>query len=175
MLFFKQGYYTGNSSRLILIADESALNFCFFDSSLDPQSVLKKKFTKAYESAADRTNSVLLQAVEQLDEYFSGKRAVFTVPTRILGTEFELSVLNRVQCIPYAHTVSYQEIARSLNRDNAQRAVGRAVAANPLLIFIPCHRVVRSDGKINGYSGGDDNKRYLLSLEKKSCNHGDCS
>ncbi|MCA9369359.1 methylated-DNA--[protein]-cysteine S-methyltransferase [Candidatus Woesebacteria bacterium] len=102
---------------------------------------------------------------EQLDEYFTGKRKVFQLDLAPSGTPFQKKVWQALQNIPYGETKTYQDIANSIGRPTASRAVANAIGANPIPIIIPCHRVIRSDGTLGGYSGGVTIKKQLLSLE----------
>ncbi len=101
----------------------------------------------------------------QLDEYFAGKRKQFDVPIRYSGTPFQESVWNALRSIPYGETRSYEDIAISAGSPKAVRAVGQANHDNPLMILVPCHRVIRKNGDIGGFAGGTEVKKYLLSLE----------
>lgn len=116
----------------------------------------------AFASLEDQV--VLEQACEQLDEYFAGKRRHFDVPIALQGTSFQTSVWSMLYRIPFGKMVSYKQLADALKRGCA-RSVGTANGANPLPIFIPCHRVVQSDGSLGGYSGGIHVKQALLELE----------
>ena len=104
----------------------------------------------------------------QLKEYFAGKRRKFDVDIDIseFGTPFQRSVLKMITKIPYGSTVSYGDIASSLDSARSVRAVAHAVALNPVLIFIPCQRVVMSIGMIGGYRLGSKEKARLINLEK---------
>ncbi|MDE7414350.1 MAG: methylated-DNA--[protein]-cysteine S-methyltransferase [Muribaculaceae bacterium] len=113
-------------------------------------------------------NYVIDMAQGQLDEYFGNRRKVFTVPLLPVGTEFQKKVWDGLATIPFGETLSYQKMAQRLGMDNSVRALANANGANALSIFIPCHRVIGSDGKLTGYAGGIDTKRYLLNLEKGS-------
>jgi len=104
--------------------------------------------------------------IMQLQEYFSGKRSQFAVRLNPAGTDFQLSVLDVVSRIPYGDTVSYGDIARVLKSPKAVRAVGAANRRNPLPIFIPCHRVIGSNGKLTGFNGGLERKSLLLAIEQ---------
>jgi methylated-DNA-[protein]-cysteine S-methyltransferase len=104
--------------------------------------------------------------IMQLQEYFSGRRNQFAVRLNPSGTDFQLSVLDAVSRIPFGDTVSYGDIARVLKTPKAVRAVGAANRRNPLPIFIPCHRVIGSNGKLTGFNGGLERKSLLLALEK---------
>jgi methylated-DNA-[protein]-cysteine S-methyltransferase len=107
-------------------------------------------------------------AVEQLQEYFEGKRTHFDLPLDVQGTPFQVSVWNELLKIPYGSTCSYIDIARSLGKPGAARAVGMANHENPIAVVIPCHRVVGSDGSLTGYAGGLHLKKQLLGIEKQS-------
>ena len=117
-----------------------------------------------------QTTELLSMATIQLDEYFQGKRTVFSLPFKLTGTPFQLAVWKELQNIPYGQTTSYKEIAQKINKPKACRAVGMANNKNPLPIIIPCHRVIGSNGKLIGYAGGLKLKNYLLELEKSHTN-----
>ncbi len=103
---------------------------------------------------------------KEIIEYLENKRETFTFPIDAYGTAFQLSVWNTVREIPYGKTYSYSEIAERIQKPTAVRAVASAIAANPLLITIPCHRVIGKDGKLTGFRGGLEMKKELLTLEK---------
>jgi methylated-DNA-[protein]-cysteine S-methyltransferase len=104
-------------------------------------------------------------AVEQLEEYFAGRRTTFELALDPRGGRFDRGVWDEVARIPYGETRSYGEIARRVGRPDRARAVGTANARNPLAIIVPCHRVIGSDGSLTGYGGGLERKRALLALE----------
>lgn len=116
----------------------------------------------------DNDDSVLSLAAQQLDEYFRGMRDSFSVPLMAAGTEFQTKVWNALQNIPYATTATYRSIARTIGMPGAVRAVANAIGANPMSIFIPCHRVIGADGSLTGYAGGLQAKRFLLDLEHQN-------
>ena len=101
----------------------------------------------------------------QLGEYFRGERRDFDVVLEAQGSEFERAVWQRLRAIPYGVTTSYGAIATELGLVNGARAVGRANAANPIPIIIPCHRVIGGDGQLTGFGGGLPLKQALLELE----------
>jgi AraC family transcriptional regulator of adaptative response/methylated-DNA-[protein]-cysteine methyltransferase len=105
------------------------------------------------------------QAAEEMEEYFAGKRREFTVPLAMDGTAFERSVWDELLKIPCGETRSYGWIAAKLKKDGAQRAVGRANGRNRIAVIVPCHRVIDSAGKLHGYGGGLERKRWLLEHE----------
>jgi len=101
----------------------------------------------------------------ELKEYFNRERKKFTVPLDVVGTEFQKKVWNELLKIPYGKLMTYKAIAIMLGNENAMRAVGRANSTNHAPIIIPCHRVIASNGKLGGYSGGISLKEKLLELE----------
>ena len=102
----------------------------------------------------------------ELGEYFAGRRRRFDLPLDLrLTAGFRRTVLSRLPEIGYGHTASYAAVAQLAGHPKAIRAVGTACATNPLPVVVPCHRVVRSDGRMGGYLGGPGAKRTLLSLE----------
>jgi len=107
------------------------------------------------------------KAAKQLAEYFAGDRQSFELPFDLSGTKFQQSVWQQIQKIPFGKTLSYGEIARAIKKPLASRAVGGAVGANPIAIFIGCHRVMGTSGALTGYSGGRGlpTKQKLLELE----------
>ncbi len=112
----------------------------------------------------------LNKAVSQLNEYFNSKRTSFDLPLNLKGTKFQIKVWQALLSIPYAQTVSYQDIALKIGNPRAVRAVGAANAKNPLAIVIPCHRVIGKNGKLTGYNGGLSVKEFLLNLERNNKN-----
>lgn len=108
----------------------------------------------------------LKQLEKELSEYFEGKRKNFSIPLLTPGSEFQNKVWRELQDIPHAKTRSYQEQAKRIGSPLAVRAVARANGQNRVAIVIPCHRVIGSDGKLVGYSGGLARKKYLLELER---------
>ena len=103
---------------------------------------------------------------EQLDAYFAGELHNFDVVLDLRGTPFQLAVWQAVCAIPYGETRSYADIARTVDRPAAWRAVGSTNAINPVCLVIPCHRVIGADGTLKGYAGGILNRRLLLALER---------
>lgn len=108
------------------------------------------------------------KTVLQLEEYFDGRRKEFDIPIKLRGTEFQKKVWNELLKIPYGATVSYKDIAIKIGNPKACRAVGMANHNNPILIIVPCHRVINENKKLGGYALGLDLKRRLLVLEKEN-------
>lgn len=133
-----------------------------------------KAITKIYLANQDiddllvkrQETELLREAIKQLNEYFSGSRNFFDLPLELEGTEFQKKVWNALKEIPFGETRSYGEIAKKIGNEKAARAVGMANNKNPIMIVIPCHRVIGSNGKLVGYAGGLDIKEKLLNLEK---------
>lgn len=102
----------------------------------------------------------------QLDEYFNGKRKIFDIQLKPNGTEFQKKVWNALSIIPFGETRSYKEIAEIIKNPNGVRAVGNACNKNPILIIIPCHRVISKNGDLRGFECGINIKKYLLDFER---------
>lgn len=108
---------------------------------------------------------VISLCIQELDEYFKKERTVFTVPLKLIGTEFRKRTWGELLNIPYGKTISYKQLAESIENPKAIRAVGGANHYNPIAIIVPCHRVVGADGSLTGYGGGMWRKKWLLEHE----------
>lgn len=115
---------------------------------------------------AEPEAALLRRAAGELAEYFAGERQSFTVPVRAEGTDFQRGVWKALCRIPYGETRTYGEIAREVGSPRGARAVGMACNRNPVMLLIPCHRVVGSNGKLVGFAGGIAMKEALLQLEQ---------
>lgn len=142
--------------ELLLAGDEDALSLVSF-----PQGSMRRD----PEDNWIYNEKPFVTARQQLNEYFAGERKEFDLPLRLNGTEFQLSVLDALQKIPYGETTSYAAIAERIGRPKAVRAVGAANGRNPVPIIVPCHRVIGSHGELTGFGGGLDTKEALLRLE----------
>ncbi|CAN5457759.1 methylated-DNA--[protein]-cysteine S-methyltransferase [soil metagenome] len=111
-------------------------------------------------------NDVLINALSQLEEYFSGKRKDFNLPLRPAGTPFQLRVWDELTKIPHGKTISYLELAKRLGDEKAIRAAASSNGKNPIAVVIPCHRVIGSDGSLTGYAAGLERKSWLLGHEQ---------
>ena len=149
-------FYTSPLGTLELFSDGSGL--C-------GARLLKSGFIPASGPESVCPSPLLAQASLQLDEYFSGKRQVFTVPLSLHGTAFQIEVWQALQNIPYGKTLSYGQLAKTIGRPRAGRAVGQACHCNPILLFVPCHRAVGAKGALVGFAAGLDIKRTLLDME----------
>ena len=139
--------------KLTLVTTEKGLSTVSFGARIPPNGILDEQANRVY--------------IDQLSEYFAGKRKSFDVPLDLNGTSFQLSVWRALLNIPYGETRTYGEIARSLGKPQAARAVGMANHDNPVAIVIPCHRVVGQNGSLTGYAGGLHLKEQLLSIERQ--------
>jgi methylated-DNA-[protein]-cysteine S-methyltransferase len=110
-------------------------------------------------------HATLLYAEKELNQYFSGKRKVFSVGLDMRGTHFQKQVWEALLAIPFGETRSYGQIANQLGNPKATRAVGAANGQNPIPIIVPCHRVIGANGKLTGFGGGLEIKDQLLALE----------
>ncbi|MDR5709770.1 MAG: methylated-DNA--[protein]-cysteine S-methyltransferase [Armatimonadota bacterium] len=113
----------------------------------------------------EETDPRLQRLVSSLQDYLAGTSTALDLPVDVHGTPFQRTVWRALQAIPRGEVRSYAEVARAIGRPGAIRAVGRACAANPVAVLVPCHRVVRSDGGLGGYGWGVHRKRVLLELE----------
>ena len=120
---------------------------------------------RAYEGKRLET-SLIKEAYRQLSEYLIGERKSFNLPLDPRGTVFQQQVWKVLCDIPYGETRSYKQIAEAIGNPKAVRAVGMANNRNPLLIVVPCHRVIGANGKLVGYGAGIEKKEFLLKLEK---------
>jgi methylated-DNA-[protein]-cysteine S-methyltransferase len=140
--------------KLLLFASASALTR--IDSHTDEHTC---------PAGQPNVNDILRRAEAQLTEYFSGKRENFDLPLAPIGTEFQQRVWKAMQKIPFGQTLSYGQLAAAAGSPAAFRAVGAACGRNPLMIVIPCHRVVGSTGLLTGFAGGIPMKEWLLQHE----------
>jgi methylated-DNA-[protein]-cysteine S-methyltransferase len=142
--------------ELLLAGDDDALSLVSF-----PEGSMRR------DPAPDwiYNEKPFVAARRQLTEYFAGERREFDLPLKLSGTEFQMSVLEALQQIPYGETTSYADIAERVGRPKAMRAVGAANGRNPIPIIVPCHRVIGSHGELTGFGGGLDTKEALLRLE----------
>lgn len=160
------GYYSSCCGDLMLGTFEGRLCICDWLNK-KKREIIDKRMQYALDARYEvvTPSGVLAEAIVQMDEYFTCKRTVFDVPLLFTGTDFQKSVWRELLHIPYGTTISYGELSAKLGNPRAVRAVAAANAANPLSIFVPCHRVIGSSHRLVGYSGGLEAKRKLLDLE----------
>ncbi len=119
--------------------------------------------------AADSTFPLPWDFIGQLEAFLAGKRKDWNLPYSLSGSSFQLSVWTACKEIPYGCTLTYKELACKIGASKAVRAVGQALASNPLPLIIPCHRVLPSDHSIGNYAGGPILKKLLLDIEQQNC------
>jgi methylated-DNA-[protein]-cysteine S-methyltransferase len=146
-------FYQTDIGKIAITQDRTAISHvCFPDDEIPPDSVVQE-------------TKLLKEANLQLQNYLSGYLRDFSLPLAPQGTEFMRRVWESLCAIPYGETCSYKEIAENLKSPMAFRAVALACNRNPIPIFIPCHRVIGGNGKLNGYRGGLRIKEQLLAKE----------
>ena len=141
---------------LVLVADGDALTGLWFDG----QANFGETLSEPYEEGP---LPVFAKATLWLDAYFEGRNPGFTPPLHLRGTTFRRKVWKALMDIPFGQKLTYGELAQRLN--SSPRAVGGALAHNPVSLIVPCHRVMGTSGKLTGYAGGVERKRKLLELE----------
>ncbi|MFF2370189.1 methylated-DNA--[protein]-cysteine S-methyltransferase [Agromyces sp. NPDC058110] len=144
--------------RIELLADHEALT----------SLTIERDGSLPHDDEPEHRNAVLETAAIQLDEYFAGTRTDFDVPVHLQGTEFQRAVWGRLQQLRWGDATSYGALAAAVGKPGSARAIGGAVGANPVPIIVGCHRVLASDGRITGYSGGEGvpTKLWLLGHER---------
>ena len=127
------------------------------------EKITSLDFTKS--NLQTSNSNFLNKAKNQIEEYILGRRYKFFLKLNLIGTEFQLKVWKQLQLIPYGETYSYLKLAKILN--TSPRAIGNACGKNPILIIIPCHRVIAVNGSLSGFSalGGIKTKKRLLQNE----------
>ncbi|KIL51156.1 bifunctional transcriptional activator/DNA repair enzyme AdaA [Jeotgalibacillus campisalis] len=165
---FKAAWIDTKLGPMIAIADEKALWLLEFVDRRGLEREVEKLRTKTKSAVIPGSNSILQSVEKELQEYFDGKRTEFKTPIRLIGSDFQKSVWQKLRVIPYGETKSYFDIASSLGKPTAFRAVALANGANQLAIIIPCHRVIRLNGNLGGYGGGISRKQWMLEFEKKN-------
>lgn len=146
-------YDTVGVGDVTIIANDKALTGLLFG-AVDPAGALNEE------------NSVLYDAIIELNQYCYGQRKAFDLKLDPEGTEFEKKVWAYVQTIPYGKVATYEDVAKAIGEPNGERSVGMALNRNPIPLFIPCHRVVGKNNALVGYIGGLDLKKKLLGMEK---------
>lgn len=127
--------------------------------------LLSVSFAENHGLTSDFQPDILKESVQQIAEYFEGKRKEFNLKLLPAGTDFQLQVWEEVKKVTFGKTVSYLDIAIKTGSKNNTRAVGLANGKNPIPIIIPCHRIIGTNGKLTGYAGGLERKKWLLQHE----------
>jgi methylated-DNA-[protein]-cysteine S-methyltransferase len=152
-----------------LLLGELAGGLCLCDWDTEARRQTTGRLLQKHWQATCRVGEteLLAKAAAQLDDYFAGRRTAFDLPLRFAGTEFQQCVWQELLGVRYGELLSYGELATRLGRPAAVRAVAAAVGANPLSIFVPCHRIVGSDRSLTGYAGGLAAKQFLIDREQR--------
>lgn len=151
----------------------TADGLCYVGTANKPYEEMEAWVFKHFRHHALVRNDVhMLPYAEQLMDYMKGSLHEFSIPFDLAGTPFQVSVWDALCKIPYGETCSYSDIANRIGKPSSVRAVGTAIGANPVLISIPCHRVIGKNGALTGYRGGLMMKTRLLKLEKNACEVG---
>ncbi len=158
--------YHSPDGILIIGSYEGKICLCDWENGTRHDKIVARLCQRLNAVAVEAKSEATQLALSQLDEYFSGKRHAFSIPILSIGTDFQCRVWEELRHIPYGTTISYGELARRLGNPKAVRAVAAANAANPISIFVPCHRVIGCDNKLAGYGGGLFAKQHMLKLEK---------
>lgn len=151
---------------MVAVADEDALYMLYFQDGKNCMSKMQKLeniFGSAIISGSTKIHAFL---EEELKKYFSGSLKEFSTPIKWIGTAFQINVWSQVQKIPAGATGSYLQLAQTIGNQKSVRAVANAQAKNHILLLIPCHRIIKSNGDICGYNGGVTRKKWLLEHEK---------
>lgn len=152
---------------MIAIANEQAVYFLDF---LDHPK-LKKRILRLQEQLSiiiqEGMNAPLESIQKELEAYFAKKLTIFKTPLVLIGSPFQQATWNALKTIPYGTTISYKQLATTLSKPTAFRAVANANGANNIAIIVPCHRVIATDGKLGGYGSGVDRKQLLLAHEQE--------
>lgn len=156
----RHAHVTTALGDLLLVARADHLVGCYFPGHWRPPAAhsLGVEVVAAHDP-------VLTIAAEQLREYLDGRRTAFDVPLATAGDDFSERVWALLRELPYGETTTYGRLAHELCARESAQLVGRAVGGNPISVFIPCHRVIGSDGGLTGYAGGLGRKRHLLDVE----------
>lgn len=155
--FLYKSTFNSPVGGLNIYATEKGIRFLNYS---DTTKFNEKEFNIIYQE-----NRHIIQTQKELNEYFLGKRTNFSVRLDIVGTDFQLKVWKCLQQIPYGKTISYLTQSKNIDNPKAIRAVASANGKNPVSIIIPCHRVIGTNGKLVGYAGGLNRKKFLLNLE----------
>jgi len=156
MLYYD--YYHSPYGRMLLVADDEALNSVSFVGQKYAPRIAK-------DWKRDAAHAPLARAKRELAEYFDGRRRRFSVKLAPRGTPFQRKVWKAIAGVGFGRTIAYAELARRAGRPSSARAAGAATGRNPIGVIVPCHRIVGSDGSLTGYAGGLAKKRALLALE----------
>ena len=145
--------------ELTVVASDKGVRYISFENDAHPKSYQNMSVMD------DASHPVVARTVQQLNEYLQGTRTSFDLPLDVRGTEFQVHAWNALAKVPYGTTASYKQQAASIGRPTATRAIGAANGRNPVVVVLPCHRIVGADGSLTGFGGGLPVKKWLLDHE----------
>ena len=152
---------------LFLAASERGLRYVEFMDRRSLKRTIAAHAAQDPDATWEPSVRELRPLAEQIEQYFCGTRKSFQVPLDPVGSEHQLKVWQALSAIPYGQTRSYGDIAKALGEPRSARTVGLAANQNPIVIVVPCHRVLAADGKLAGYNGGVPRKKALLAIEAR--------
>jgi len=153
---------------MIAIADEDNLYLLEFVDRRGLEHEIESLRKKLKTAIIPGQTQIIRNIESEITHYFNGKNLEFKTPIHLVGSPFQKSVWEELRNIPLGETRSYLDIAKSLKKPTAFRAVAQANGANQLAIIVPCHRVINTNGELGGYGGGVARKQWLLELERKT-------
>ncbi|WP_202149336.1 methylated-DNA--[protein]-cysteine S-methyltransferase [Candidatus Sarmatiella mevalonica] len=163
----KQSLLYTKLGEMLVIADEERLYLLAFTNKPQLECVVKKiVLNKNATKVVNGITHPIESIKKELQLYFDGILKKFSTSFQLIGTPFQISVWNALLNVPYGQTKSYSLHAQNIGKNMAHRAVANANGANRLAIIVPCHRIIRSDGNIGGYSGGNKRKQWLIHHEQ---------
>lgn len=168
MNYITYTYFDTKLGKMIAGATDNGLCLLEFEVRKNLELHLARLEKKHSAKLIKGKNDILEKTIDEITKYFEGKLWTFTVPLDIKGTEFQRQVWNTLLKIPAGKTMSYLKIAQFLDKPTSFRAVAQANANNNIAIIVPCHRVIASNGKLQGYAGGLWRKEFLLKHERKA-------
>ncbi|MEU6713848.1 methylated-DNA--[protein]-cysteine S-methyltransferase [Nonomuraea sp. NPDC046802] len=159
------GTYDGAVGRLVLAVTGKGIAACSFEPENTVYELVSRHVGTFIGPDARRLDPVR----RELDAYFSGRLRTFATRVDLtLATSFARTVLQKTMAVPYGTTTTFERIGESIGRPRALRAIGNALASNPVCVIVPCHRVVREDGALGDYAGGAAAKQHLLNVESRA-------
>lgn len=160
-VIFSRGTLQAPFGMLTVVASDRGVRYITFEEDAHPKSYV------GMDVHDDASHSVVARTLTQLREYLDGERTSFDLPLDLQGTEFQIDAWNALVSIPYGSTMSYAQQASLIGRPKATRAIGSANGRNPVVIVLPCHRVIGANGSLTGFGGGLHVKSWLLDSEKQ--------
>ncbi|GAA3570342.1 methylated-DNA--[protein]-cysteine S-methyltransferase [Nonomuraea rosea] len=159
------GTYDGAVGRMVLAVTGKGIAACSFEPENSVFELLSRHVGTFIGPDPRRLDPVR----RELDAYFSGRLRAFATPVDLsLATSFARTVLQKTMGVPYGTTTTFERIGESIGRPRALRAIGNALASNPICVIVPCHRAVREDGELGDYAGGVAAKQHLLNVERRT-------